>query len=136
MLADAGEVVVCNAVLRLSISCSFPELIYDYIRDRSANSSEIAPKKHVWVTLLMKISFNVNNVFFYFTGTIGHGLMLLWFFVVLGDTDDTTMYRIAIPKVHDTGLVYTSILFSTAMPKVSRYFVDTIHMWQNLLIYS
>ena len=43
MSADAGEIVVCRAVFRLSTFCSVPES--GDIRDRSAKSSEIAPKK-------------------------------------------------------------------------------------------
>ena len=47
-----------------------------------------------------------------------------------------SMTYIAIPKIHDTGVAYASILFSlfsTAMPKVA--YRDTfVHMWQNLLI--
>ena len=44
MSADAGEIVVCNAVFRLSI------ILFRSgdIRNRSAKSSEIAPKKHVF----------------------------------------------------------------------------------------
>jgi len=38
--ADAGEIVVCNAVFRLSISCSVPEIFAIEVRSRP----EIAPK--------------------------------------------------------------------------------------------
>jgi len=48
--------------------------------------------------------------------------------LVLGDIDDnTTMYRDT--NVRDTGIVYGSILFSTMMPKVSRYFFYITHCY-------
>jgi len=34
MSADAGEIVVCNAVFRLSISCSVPEIFVIEVRSR------------------------------------------------------------------------------------------------------
>jgi len=52
---------------------------------------------------------------------------------VLGDTDDTTIYRDAKISRY-CGIVYSSILFSIAIPKVSRYFLTILHRWQSLLM--
>jgi len=38
--ADAGEIVVCNAVFRLSISCSIPEIFAIEVRSRPKSRYE------------------------------------------------------------------------------------------------
>jgi len=50
MSADAGEIIVCNAVFRLSISCSFPEIFAIEVRSRpkSRQKSMFFGPKFFW----------------------------------------------------------------------------------------
>ena len=52
--------------------------------------------------------------------------------VVLGDTDDTTIYRDT--KSHDTSIVEVTILFGIAIPQISRYYRDISNQNMNYVV--